>query len=121
MFGGSLSRKCWCDGRKGKEIQDFTSFIALKNTSSALHSFSFPLVSPPSPNSGLRHPLTCTVSITGFPAIPANFSIHAFASVNLCRFKGFQIEDLVGLFFAPLLLVRSEINMKELGNSWIEG
>ncbi|KAL7607752.1 uncharacterized protein LOC111914415 isoform X2 [Lactuca sativa] len=96
-------------------------FYCPKNASSALHSFSFPLVSPPSPNFGLRHPLTCTVSVAGFPTNPNNFSIHAFASASFCRFKGFQIEDLVGLFFAALLLVRSEINMKELGNSWIEG
>ncbi|KAL7607263.1 hypothetical protein Lser_V15G15765 [Lactuca serriola] len=87
MFGGNPSRKWWCDGQKGKEIQAFASFIALKNASSVLYSFSFPLVSPPSPNYGLRQPLTFTVSVPGFPATPDNFSIHAFASASFCRLR----------------------------------
>ncbi|CAH1453687.1 unnamed protein product [Lactuca virosa] len=35
------------------------------------------------------------------------------------RFKDFQINGLVWLFLAALLVVRSEVNTKEIGNSWI--
>ncbi|CAI9291213.1 unnamed protein product [Lactuca saligna] len=37
------------------------------------------------------------------------------------RFKVFQIDCLVWLFLVALLLVRSEVNTKEMGNRLIEG